>query len=151
MGALLWDLEVRSGDGPVEAVTISLSPVVLGGDRVATSTPTDRRDALGCPLLGITLDRPSVRIVEASDGVAVELPPRARARLGALTIRYDGLGTRRLRVDGDIVQVSLSITLGATTETRDHVGETLNLAGYTVEVLWAGPQSARVRLRRRAP
>lgn len=148
LGALVWDLEARASNGPFTAIG---DAGAFGGDRVATTEPTDRRDALGCPIARLTLERPSIEF-SAVDGQEFRLRIGSRARLGALSVRFHSIGERRVRRGGDIALVYIEITLGTTTETRmTHFGETIDLDGYAIDVIDAGPDHARLRLRARAP
>jgi len=145
LGALVWDLEAHAPDGTAEAIAGSQGGTLFGGDRLVSVEPSDRRDALGCPIARATLERPSL-VLPAVDGAEIRIRRGSGARLGNLTVRFVGVGERRTR-RGDIALVTLSITLGSQTEERiAHFDETLELEGYAIDVIDAGPY-ARVRLR----
>ncbi|MDP3277590.1 MAG: hypothetical protein Q8Q09_20555 [Deltaproteobacteria bacterium] len=147
MGALLWDAEVRSGALAVESMVISLSEATFAGDRIVSNQPTGRRDALGCQIARLTVERPSVQIIQAVDGAEVRVRWHGRVSLGALTVRYDSLTERRMVRGTRPPLVDITTVVGASTERHTlEPRRPLSLNGYGIEVLDASSRWATLRL-----
>lgn len=154
-GSVIVVIDARRGDASEQAsVYLPLGEgsgtQPLGREHLVTLRPSGEHDALGCPTFEAVLEHPESQIVDVEAGEAVWLRRRARARAGALTVRFEGIGERIVRNGPHQAIVSVELAEGSRAESR--IGTppaSIEWNGHVVEVLAVEGGRAQIRLRPR--